>query len=171
VKTLFSVIFFTLLVHAGYIEDFSGMGLGIVPVRADKSIPAFNAKALDVKSFSDKMISGPAILVFWQVSCPVCKNVLIELTGVRKKIEKEKKKVQVISITADTPGDVMSYFSSNKIELDTVIDVSGEITKVFGVIATPLFYIIDRKRLIRGIIPGAPPVSSDSFWKLIEYLK
>jgi len=164
------------LLFADYIKDFQDFDLNIVPIKADKSVynkndvPFFSAEYLDGRKFSNTDIKGATILVFWAVGCSACKEPMIELSKLDDKIEKHKLKVKIISVSSDPSQQIMAYFSTNKINLAAIVDNNSSLHKSFGAMVTPLFYLIDKKGYVRGIIPGAIKVGSDSFWKLLEYL-
>jgi len=164
---IFGISFF---LYASYIEDFQKMGFGIVPVRADKKIPTFTAKNLKGKTFTNKHIKGPGILVYWQIACPSCKATMIKLSELRKEVKKKKKKFQILSVTGDPAKNVAVYYAQNKIDLETIIDSNGEFQRAFGATVTPLLYIINKKSMVKGIIPGEPSATVKDLWKLVVYL-
>jgi peroxiredoxin len=177
IKLFFNIlIFLSFSLTADYIKKLEGFKLGIIPVRADKSVynpkdvPPFSAEFLDKRKFTNKTIKGPSIIVFWSVSCPACKRPMEELSKLDEKIDKEKVGVRIITVSPDNPQSIMAYFSKNKISLEAVVDTNSSVFRSFGAMATPLFYLIDKKGYVRGIIPGAAEVSSPSFWNLLKYL-
>lgn len=161
-------------VFANYVDELKSFNLGIVPIRANKHIikdvPSFSAETLSGKKFTNKDIKGPTILVFWSTNCSMCKKPLIDLSTIQEKIKASNLKISIHPVTTEGPNQIMTYFVKNKIKLGSLIDSTAKMHKAFGAMVTPLFFIIDKKGFVRGIIPGAIDVESDSFWNLVKYL-
>ena len=119
---------------------------------------------------SDPWSGGPAVVVFFKVTCPVCHMVAPMVTALADA------GVPVVAIGQDPPASLMRYSSEKGQRAVTLSDVAPyPVSSAFGISSVPSLFAVgadgaiteavggwDRERWNAvAVAHGAPPVSRD----------
>jgi peroxiredoxin len=119
---------------------------------------------------SDPWASGPAVIIFFKVTCPVCHMVAPKVTAMAER------GVPVVAIGQDPPSSLVAYGREKGQRARTLSDVKPyPVSSAFGISSVPTLFAVraggeiaqavggwDRKRWNAVAVGhGAPPVSSD----------
>ncbi|MDQ3023311.1 MAG: TlpA family protein disulfide reductase [bacterium] len=108
--------------------------------------PSFELKNLDGKKVTlKKLLKDNKIVVvdFWQVGCKPCNELLPHLQDYADEFKKKGVAVVIISRdTALTQSQVEPFFKSNKYSFPVLLDGDQEVSRRFGVKASPATFII-----------------------------
>jgi peroxiredoxin len=117
--------------------------------------PNFELKDLNGKKVSlKKLLKDNKLVVvdFWQVGCKPCNELLPHLQDFYD--EYKKKGVAFVIISRDTSltqSQVAPFFTSNKYTFPVLLDGDQEVSRGFGVKASPATFVItpDRKLILQ----------------------
>jgi len=108
--------------------------------------PSFDLKDLNGKKVTlKKLLKDNKLVVidFWQVGCKPCNELLPHLQDIAT--EYKKKGVAVVIISRDTSltqNEVAPFFASNKYTFPVLLDGDQEVSRGFGVKASPATFVI-----------------------------
>ncbi len=110
-----------------------------------KKAPDFSLPALDSSdkhfSLSEALKSGPVLLVFFKVSCPVCQFAMPYVDRIARAYGD---KGRVIGISQDSAGDTMRFARQYNVSFRVVLDDTAKykVSNAYGLTNVPsLFYI------------------------------
>ena len=108
--------------------------------------PSFELKNLDGKKVTlKKLLKDNKVVVvdFWQVGCKPCNELLPHLQDYADEFKKKGVAVVIISRdTALTQSQVEPFFKSNKYSFPVLLDGDQEVSRRFGVKASPATFVI-----------------------------
>lgn len=108
--------------------------------------PQFELKDLDGKKVSMRQLlkdNKVVVIDFWQVGCKPCNELLPHLQSYADEYKKKGVAVVIISRdTALTQSQVEPFFTSNKYSFPVLLDGDQEVSKQFGVKASPATFVI-----------------------------
>lgn len=137
---------------SGKITDYQGYlavyGKGTVGSQAPDLI--LKNKDAETQRIKSSELAGPGnektLLVFYESDCGACKNLLEELPGKNELLK--RRKVRIISISADTEREVFKEKSKNfPWQEDVYCDYegfNGSNFKNYGVQGTPTMFVVDK---------------------------
>jgi peroxiredoxin len=108
--------------------------------------PGFDLKDLNGKKVSlKKLLKDNKLVVidFWQVGCKPCNELLPHLQDYADEFKKKGVAVVIISRdTALTQAQVEPFFTSNKYTFPVLLDGDQDVSRSYGVKASPATFII-----------------------------
>ena len=123
-------------------------------LEAGHRAPSFELKSLDgkKKSLEDLLASGPALLAFYKVSCPVCQFAFPYLERMAA-----GKSLQIIAISQDDDSSTQSFNQRFGITFPTLLDQSKEgypASNAFGISAVPSLFLVEKDAKISKSFSG-----------------
>lgn len=129
----------------------------------NKPAPSFkNAKDDAGKSHSLSSYKGKVVvLVVWSSRCRYCRDYGPALEALRKKLEKQKKKVVFLAVApnrTETAARIKKGKRQGKITFPVIRDAGGKIAKAYKAKTTPTVFVIDAAGKLRykGAIDDNP---------------
>jgi peroxiredoxin len=122
-------------------------------LKAGTQAPEFTLPALDGKEITLKSFRGrPLLLVFSDPQCRPCNEVLSKL----EEIHRKSKDLQVLVIGRGTPEENQDKATKLGLTFPIVLQRSWEISRDYGMFATPIGYLIDEDGvLMEDVAVGA----------------
>jgi len=106
-------------------------------------------EALELQQYKGKVI----YLDFWATWCPPCKKSMPFLNTLRNELQEQG--FEIIAINVDEkPEDAINFLNQYPVDYLTALDPKGECPQMYGVMAMPSAYFIDRQGTIRYIHLG-----------------
>jgi thiol-disulfide isomerase/thioredoxin len=98
---------------------------------------------------------GKSVFInFWATWCPPCRAEMPEIEAIYQKYK--DKDVVVIGVDLFEPEDrVRQFVQRGGYSWTFVIDITGEVTRDYGVSAIPTSFFLDREGIIRAVNIGA----------------
>ena len=120
-----------------------------VALRApDFTLPSIIGENITLSQFRGKAV----LLVFWNMTCPACRNRMPLLQKIHKNIPTDKAALLCIH----GPGResaIKSYLESQGLTLPVLLDLEGKTGYAYNVNSIPMTYLLDRAGIIRMIDP------------------
>jgi peroxiredoxin len=113
-------------------------------VAAGAPAPAFQLSGLDgsAQTLSDILARGPALLVFYKISCPVC-----QLTAPYLQRLAASSAIQVIGISQDEAGGTRGFNQRLGVTYPTLLDQASEgfpASNMYGISSVPSLFLVER---------------------------
>ena len=113
-------------------------------LEAGARAPSFELKSLDGKkrSLEDILGSGPALLAFYKVSCPVC-----QLTAPYLERLAAGSGLQVVAISQDDDSSTKGFNQRFGVTFPTLLDQSKEnypASNAFGITSVPSLFLVEK---------------------------
>jgi len=113
-------------------------------VPAGAQAPAFRLAAIDgtEQSLADILARGPALLVFYKISCPVC-----QLTAPYLQRLSANHALQVIGISQDDADGTRGFMQRLGVAFPTLLDSAGEgypASNAYGITSVPSLFLLER---------------------------
>jgi len=105
-----------------------------------------SGELVDLKKMADK---SPVLVYFWGSWCPMCSYTSTAVTKLSKDYP-----VLTIALSSGDDLEVEQYLLENGYKFPVINDADGIISNVWGVVATPTFFIINRQGKISFITTG-----------------
>lgn len=130
-----------------------------------KPAPEFTLSTLKKTAItmSQSRDKKPALIFFWAIQCPHCREALEDLNMRAVTLESKGLKVLLVNV-AEEREDVEEYLGDQGIVLDTFLDENGTVARDYYLIGVPTFFLIDKK----GIIKSAEHSFPEDFQTLLE---
>lgn len=92
-------------------------------LEAGKQGPDFRLRTLDGSqvSLSELTRTGPVLVVFYKVSCPVCQLTIPFLERIR-----ENGRIRIVAVSQDGAEATLEFNKAFRVNLETVVDPAGE---------------------------------------------
>ncbi len=119
------------------------------PLSGEKA-PDFTLNNLVDKNLSLNEVrdNKKAIMFFWATWCPHCREALKDIN--RRADEFEKNGVKIILIDVGEPkASVERYVKSNKIILDSLLDVDSTAAETYQVVGLPTFFYVGEDGIVK----------------------
>ena len=125
-----------------------------VMVSVGDHAPAFQLTALNGKktSLSDILQNGPALLVFYKISCPIC-----QLTAPYIQRLAAGRALQVVGISQDDESSTQGFNQRFGVMFPTLLDQSKEgypASNGFGISTVPSLFLIEQDGIIAKAFQG-----------------
>ncbi|MDQ0087070.1 peroxiredoxin [Paenibacillus anaericanus] len=105
------------------------------------------------------------ILNFWASWCQSCVK---EMPLINNVFQSNRSDVATIFINVgESKGTVNNFLSTNHFDFPVIIDVTGKVSSLYGVVGLPATFIIDKQGKLAQLLLGE--INSDS--QLQEYIK
>lgn len=121
--------------------------LAIAP-EVTKRAPDFTLSSLDGYTVTLSQLKGKVVMLnFWSMWCSACRK---ELPVVQEVVNKSVPELVVLNIHLGGRGDtIRNYLESQGLNLTVLLDKDGSVANVYGVVETPMVFILDRASIIR----------------------
>lgn len=117
--------------------------------------PGFTVPRLEggTATFPDDFRGKVVAIRFWADWCPFCKDEMIALEPVYQQLHGEGFHILAVNVRqdADTAG---SFVRKLGISYETLLDVSGEVARNYGVQGLPTTFFVDRHGMLHARILG-----------------
>ena len=144
--------------------------------RFSEKIPAPDFELEDVDSKAVRLANfrgkNPVFLSFWASWCPACRQEAPEYEKLHQLLGPRGLKLVSISIDKG-PGalsNVRKFMEEFKLSFSPLLDGKGEVLELYGVIAIPTTFLIDRKGKIVGKEIGPKKWTDPQFLNRLEGL-
>ena len=121
----------------------------------DQPVPGFTVPRLEggTATFPDDFRGKVVAIRFWADWCPFCKDEMIALEPVYRQLHGEGFHILAVNVRqdADTAGRFVARLG---ISYETLLDVSGEVARNYGVQGLPTTFFIDRSGKLHARILG-----------------
>ena len=133
--------------------------------------PDFTLKDLNGVEKSLKEFRGKVVLLnFWATWCSPCR---IEIPSMVELYKKYKDRgLEIIGVNLDKLGksDVEKFSLEHKINFPVLLNPSGDVAALYGVVVLPTTVFLDRNGKIKGRISGAVDWTAETNLNAIETL-
>jgi peroxiredoxin len=124
------------------------------PVATGAKAPLFQLTGLDgsTRSSQEILASGPALLAFFKISCPVC-----QLTAPYLQRLAANNAVQVIGISQDDAGATRDFMQRFGVTFPTLLDLSAHdypASNAYGITSVPTLFLLERDGTISRMFAG-----------------
>jgi peroxiredoxin len=94
----------------------------------------------------------PLVLHFWATWCGPCISELPLISG----LASQAQNMTTLAVNcAETDREVSSFLRNKKLDLNVVMDRSGQISELYNIYAIPQTFMIDGEGIIRSVRVGA----------------
>ena len=123
-------------------------------VAAGAKAPQFRLTTMDgsARSLQDILASGPALLAFYKISCPVC-----QLTVPYLERLSASKSIQVIGISQDDDAATRGFVKRFGLTFPMLLDLSDETypaSNAYGITSVPTLFLIESDGIVSRSIAG-----------------
>jgi len=131
---------------------FSGCELKKIP-KIGNEAPHVTTKSIDSRDVQITNKNEKITMIrFWQLSCPICVK---EMPVVEKLYQKYSDKLDVVAINAgDSRSSIEKFVDKNHFTYKIVEDIDDKYAHIYGVVAVPISYVVDREGIVRDILIG-----------------
>ena len=133
--------------------------------------PNFKLKTLDGQTLQLSDYRGQKILLnFWASWCPPCKSETPDLNEFYIEHKKENMIVLSVNMTYAEKNNqsVQAFQDTYKIKYPVLLDQTGDIAELYGILTIPTSYLIDSTGTIQKRIIG--PLQKENIEQLMETL-
>jgi peroxiredoxin len=105
----------------------------------------------DLASFRGRVV----LLTFWATWCPPCQTEMLSMAGLYQAYKDEG--VEVVAVSSDVQGVevVQPFVTQLHLSFTTLLDATGQVTRLYGVTSLPTTYLLDREgRLVTVAVGG-----------------
>jgi peroxiredoxin len=105
----------------------------------------------DLASFRGRVI----LLSFWATWCLPCRTEMLSMAGLYQKYKDDG--FEVVAVFSDAQGAevVQPFMTRLHLRFTTLLDATGQVTRLYGVTSLPTMYLLDREgRLVTVAIGG-----------------
>jgi len=129
----------------------------------DFEYPDANGKIWRLSDLKGKVV----FLNFWATWCTTCKGEMPHKEALYQKMKDEP--FQMLGILfRDDPGNLKSYYKSQKVSLPTLISPDNDSAKMYGITGVPETFIIDKEGIVREKVVGPREWDDDEMVALIR---
>lgn len=124
-------------------------------LRIGSSAPAFTLDRLDSAPvrFPNQYLNQVVAIRFWADWCPSCRSEMTALEPVYRQYRDRGLAILAVNVL-QPPELVRPFVKQLGISYEVLLDLQGEVTRQYQVMALPVTYLIDRRGVIRGRIIG-----------------
>ncbi|MDA8387595.1 MAG: TlpA disulfide reductase family protein [Nitrospiraceae bacterium] len=134
---------------------FAGIFSARTAEAAAAKAPDFSLKTVNGKAYALSAYRGkPVLLNFWATWCPACRE---ELPSLVKLARKYKGKLQVLSVSIDSPaGPLKEYLGNHPLPFPVLSDPNREVAfDLYAVFGLPATFLIDKNGNLIERVYGA----------------
>ena len=120
-------------------------------VAPDFALRDLDGTMRDLASFRGRVV----LLNFWATWCPPCQTEMLSMAGLYQTYRDYG--FEVVAVSSDVQGAevVQPYVTQLHLSFTTLLDATGQVTRLYGVTSLPTTYLLDREgRLVTVAIGG-----------------
>jgi len=120
-------------------------------VAPDFALRDLDGTMRDLASFRGRVV----LLNFWATWCPPCQAEMLSMAGLYQTYRDYG--FEVVAVSSDVQGAevVQPYVTQLHLSFTTLLDATGQVTRLYGVTSLPTTYLLDREgRLVTVAIGG-----------------
>jgi thiol-disulfide isomerase/thioredoxin len=142
----------------------TGEGISEGEIAPDLSLKDLKGIEVNLKEFRGKVV----LLNFWATWCPPCRKEIPSMVGLYKKYKDMG--LEIIGVNLDKLGksDVEKFSLEYKINFPILLNPSGDVAALYGVVVLPTTVFLDRNGRIKGRISGAVDWTAEANLSTIE---
>lgn len=113
----------------------------------------------DVASFRGRVV----LLHFWATWCPPCRAEMLSMAGLYQTYKDYG--FEVVTVSSDVQGAevVQPFVTHLHLSFTTLLDATGQVTRLYGVTSLPTTYLLDREgRIVTVAIGGHDWATADA---------
>lgn len=104
----------------------------------------------DVASFRGRVV----LLHFWATWCPPCRAEMLSMAGLYQTYKDYGFEVVTVSIDVQGAEVVQPFVTQLHLSFTTLLDATGQVTRLYGVTSLPTTYLLDREGRIVTVAMG-----------------
>jgi peroxiredoxin len=120
-------------------------------VAPDFALRDLDGNMRDLASFRGRVV----LLTFWATWCPPCLTEMVSMEGLY--LAYKDHGFEVVAVSSDVQGleVVQPFVTQLHLSFTTLLDATGEVTRLYGVTSLPTTYLLDRQgRLVTVAVGG-----------------
>ena len=143
-----------LLQQGGYLVDGTTPAMPIssrTVVAPDFELRDLEGNVRELASFRGRVV----LLNFWATWCPPCRTEMSSMEGLYQAYKDDG--LEVVAVSSDVQGAEVAqpFVSQLRLSFTTLLDATGQVTRLYGVTSLPTSYLLDRQgRLVAVTIGG-----------------
>ncbi len=120
--------------------------------------PAFALDTLTGDTIRLEDLKGKVVLLnFWASWCPPCKAEMPAFEALQQAHQGDDLVILAVNTTYQDDPDAAAQFAADRgLTFPVLIDLDGQVSKTYQVLAMPSSFFIDRKGIIQQVIVGGP---------------
>lgn len=139
--------------------SFSRALLSIIPApREGAAAPDFTLPTLDEGTITLSDLRGQVVVInLWTSWCPPCRAEMPALNDVFLKYRDDGLIVLAVnSSVQDSRAAAEAFASEYQFDFPILLDLDGTATRTYQLQSLPTTYFVDRRGVIRAVVPGGP---------------
>jgi peroxiredoxin len=120
-------------------------------VAPDFALRDLDGTMRDLASFRGRVV----LLTFWATWCPPCQTEMLSMAGLHQSYKDYG--FEVVAVSSDVQGAevVQPFVTQLHLSFTTLLDATGQVTRLYGVTSLPTTYLLDREgRLVTVAMGG-----------------
>ncbi len=113
----------------------------------DFTLPDLDGERVNFRRWQD---GRRAVLFFWATWCPHCREQIRVLADKRDQIERKGVRVLLVDVQ-ESSGRVARFLEGRDLEMEVLLDATGEVSGAYGVVGIPTFVFIDETGTVRDV--------------------
>lgn len=148
-RSFLILVFAAALAHADTIAAAKAKALGLVGNPApDFSLPDLQDRSYNLGDQRGKIV----VLAFWATWCPPCRSEMPTFAKLQKELAPEG--VFVVPVANDDATKAKDFLAKKKLEVLSLVDTGGAVSRQFGANALPKTFVLDRDGVVVKAIVG-----------------
>jgi len=126
-------------------------------LRPGQKAPSFALEAMggEKRSLDEFLASGPAVLAFFKISCPVCQFAFPFLERIHKAVNGSK--LQFVGVSQDGAPATESFMKDQGMSFTTLLDTYDggyEVSNAYGIRSVPTVIVVEQDGQVSSVMEG-----------------
>lgn len=161
-----SILLIIALISFNLLADESTLPRGIIEL-PKQTASSFTLKDIDGNAYHFKPSSGRWSFVhFWASWCGPCRKELPTIQVLQEKMHNKPLEIILIN-TAETEDTVFSFLGGIAPDLNSLLDIDGEVTEQWQPRGLPSTYLVDPKGKLHYVILGGQPWNQPRYYNFL----
>jgi peroxiredoxin len=113
---------------------------GLATIQFDAPPPNFAIRTAHGTTYLSSLRGRVVVVNFWASWCDVCTK---ELPDFQRAVQRYGRRIEVVTISNESPGVAASYLQTWNIALPLVEDTQGAISRIYSVSRIPVTLVLD----------------------------